>query len=109
MKTPSVEEVVEGFPAPAAALVRAVLAGANARRVPLYLVGGPVRDLLLGRPLGDADLIVEAKGEVAVVCDHTTALLVNSKSFHPEMGLPYIPSHLCAMVQKAPNGHRMSL
>ena len=53
--------------------------------------------------------LVEAKVEVAVVCDHTTALLVNSKSFHPEMDLPYIPSHLCAMVQKAPSAHHMSL
>ena len=65
MRLPPVDEVVEGFPAAAAVLVRAVLAGANGRRVPLYLVGGPVRDLLLGRALGEADLIVEAKWEVA--------------------------------------------
>src|SRR5690242_19401868 len=27
--------------------------------VPCYLVGGPVRDLLLGRPVGDLDLVLE--------------------------------------------------
>ena len=53
--------------------------------------------------------LVEAKVEVAVVCDHTTALLANSKSFHPETDLPCIPSHHCAMVQKAPSAHHMSL
>ncbi len=36
-----------------------VIAEAEAHRLPLYLVGGFVRDLLLGRPTHDFDLVVE--------------------------------------------------
>ncbi len=41
------------------ALVRKVADEAAARQVPLYLVGGFVRDLLLGSPATDFDLVVE--------------------------------------------------
>jgi len=41
--------------------VRAVLEAADARRVRIYLVGGPVRDWLLGRAVVDADLLVEPR------------------------------------------------
>jgi tRNA nucleotidyltransferase (CCA-adding enzyme) len=44
-------------------LVDAVAAEAERRGVPLWLVGGPVRDLLLRRPLRDVDLLVELHGE----------------------------------------------
>jgi tRNA nucleotidyltransferase (CCA-adding enzyme) len=37
----------------------AAVAAAGARRTDLYLVGGGVRDLLLGAPHTDADLLVE--------------------------------------------------
>ena len=40
-------------------LVRAVGEKASHAGLPLYLVGGPVRDLLLGRPMVDLDLVVE--------------------------------------------------
>ena len=40
-------------------LVRAVLRAADADGVSVLLVGGPVRDLLLGRPLVDVDLLIE--------------------------------------------------
>ncbi|MEW6094223.1 MAG: hypothetical protein AB1531_09690, partial [Chloroflexota bacterium] len=40
-------------------LLRTVADEAAARRMPLYLVGGFVRDLLLGRPATDFDLVVE--------------------------------------------------
>lgn len=40
-------------------LLRRVIRAAEARRLPLYLVGGFVRDLLLGRPNQDFDLVVE--------------------------------------------------
>jgi tRNA nucleotidyltransferase (CCA-adding enzyme) len=46
--------------APAAgALLDAVLAAAEQRRVAVWLVGGPVRDLLLRRPVHDVDLVLE--------------------------------------------------
>lgn len=39
--------------------LRRVVAAAESRNVPLYLVGGFVRDLLLGKPTLDLDLVVE--------------------------------------------------
>jgi tRNA nucleotidyltransferase/poly(A) polymerase len=54
------------MPAPAAALTRVLLDAADARDLRVHLVGGPVRDLLLGRPVRDVDLVVEdaARGVV---------------------------------------------
>ncbi|MGB8981046.1 MAG: hypothetical protein WCC12_04155 [Anaerolineales bacterium] len=40
-------------------LLRLVANAATQRGLPLYIVGGSVRDLVLGRPLHDLDLIVE--------------------------------------------------
>ncbi len=40
-------------------LLRAVAAQAEARALPLYLVGGYVRDVILGKPSLDLDLVVE--------------------------------------------------
>ena len=51
-------EVLGAFPEEAATLVRAVLKEADARRLAVYLVGGPVRDLLLGHEVADVDLVV---------------------------------------------------
>lgn len=60
MKRPVLTEVLRSLPEACSALVRAVLEQADASRVCVYLVGGPVRDLLLGRPVRDVDLLVEA-------------------------------------------------
>ncbi len=47
-------------------LLDAVVATARARRVDAFLVGGPVRDLLLGRTVGDLDVLLShGLGEVA--------------------------------------------
>ena len=43
--------------------VAPALAVARDERIPLYLVGGAVRDLLLRRPVVDVDLVVEEKGD----------------------------------------------
>lgn len=52
--------VLPGALSPAArALLLAITREAQARRMPLYLVGGFVRDLLLGTPTLDLDLVVE--------------------------------------------------
>jgi tRNA nucleotidyltransferase (CCA-adding enzyme) len=40
-------------------LLHLVTSEATSRRVPLYIVGGGVRDLLLGYPVADLDLVVE--------------------------------------------------
>jgi tRNA nucleotidyltransferase (CCA-adding enzyme) len=47
------------LPAEQLALLRRVADAVTARQLPLYLVGGQVRDLLLGRPAADFDLVVE--------------------------------------------------
>ena len=46
-----------------AVLMEAVLREAERRDLAVYLVGGPVRDLLLRQPLRDVDLIVEGDAE----------------------------------------------
>jgi tRNA nucleotidyltransferase (CCA-adding enzyme) len=58
VKAPWRAEVLRAVPEEAATLVRAVLKEADARRLSVYLVGGPVRDLVLGREVADVDLIV---------------------------------------------------
>jgi tRNA nucleotidyltransferase (CCA-adding enzyme) len=64
VRKPGLAEVRGGVSAAAAALLDAVLAAADARETPVYLVGGPVRDLLLGRGLRDLDLLVDPRAGV---------------------------------------------
>jgi tRNA nucleotidyltransferase (CCA-adding enzyme) len=52
-------QVLRALPNGARALVKALIEEAERSQVGVLLVGGPVRDLLLGRPLRDVDLIVE--------------------------------------------------
>jgi tRNA nucleotidyltransferase (CCA-adding enzyme) len=61
MKEARREPFLDALPGAAAALVGAVIAAADARRLAVYVVGGPVRDLLLSRDVGDVDLIVEGR------------------------------------------------
>jgi len=63
VSTPSPEDVRRALPAAVGGLVEAVTAEAERRGAALWLVGGPVRDLLLRRPLRDVDLLVEPHGE----------------------------------------------
>lgn len=53
------------------ALLRSVLVAADAHEIEVYAVGGPVRDLLLGRPVRDVDLVVvsDRDGEQADLSD----------------------------------------
>jgi len=55
----SLREVLRALPAPSQPLVGRILAAARRRGDAVYLVGGPVRDLLLGRRVLDVDLIVQ--------------------------------------------------
>ncbi|MCR9097938.1 MAG: hypothetical protein NXI30_27270 [bacterium] len=72
MTRPSVsfDDVAGAIPAAMAALLERVVATAQDRGVEIHLVGGPVRDLLLGRALDDVDLRVEhdAQGLAEAVC-----------------------------------------
>ncbi len=63
MKAPRRAEVLRAIPEETASLVRSVLKQADARRLAVYLVGGPVRDLLLGREVTDVDLVVTARDD----------------------------------------------
>jgi tRNA nucleotidyltransferase (CCA-adding enzyme) len=60
---PSLADVMDAVPETTACLMRAVLDLAEARDMSVYLVGGPVRDLLLGRPVLDVDLLVEPSAD----------------------------------------------
>ena len=55
-------KLTEALPEAARPLVLRVLAEAERRELAVHLVGGPVRDYLLERPLRDVDLLVEAGG-----------------------------------------------
>lgn len=61
MRRPSPAEVLRALPEADADLLRRVLDAAEAKGAFVHLVGGPVRDLLLGRALRDVDLLVEGR------------------------------------------------
>ncbi len=65
MRRPPLPEILRALPEPVAPVVATLLDAADARGLRIYLVGGPVRDLLLGRAVHDVDLLVEAEGGVA--------------------------------------------
>ncbi|MFP6654834.1 MAG: hypothetical protein VCB25_04355 [Myxococcota bacterium] len=52
-------DVLAGVPPATGELLQRVVRVATAQGIPLQLVGGPVRDLLLCRPVADVDLLVE--------------------------------------------------
>ena len=55
----SLDEICGVLPEATAELLMRVAETASSLGVPIHIVGGPVRDLLLGRPLVDVDLLVE--------------------------------------------------
>ncbi len=70
------DEVLEAVPAGYSVLLERIAQTAAARGTALYLVGGPVRDLLLARPLRDLDLLVEEDARAlaeAVIQAHPAA------------------------------------
>jgi tRNA nucleotidyltransferase (CCA-adding enzyme) len=56
-------QVFRALPPATLPIVEAIVEGAERRGVSVYLVGGPVRDILLGRSIADVDLIIETKPE----------------------------------------------
>ena len=58
----SAAEVLRALPPATVPLVESLIATAESHRVSLHLVGGPVRDLLLARPIRDVDVVVEPRG-----------------------------------------------
>ena len=68
MKAPSFtrDEVLRSMPGPTQELVDRVSRVAQKAGARIFLVGGPVRDLLIGRAIRDVDLLVEASTGAAV-------------------------------------------
>ena len=64
-----------------AELTRQVGEVAARQGLSLYLVGGVVRDLLLGRPTRDIDLVVE--GDAIGLAEHLLAMLDGRITVHP--------------------------
>src|SRR5689334_9737531 len=56
------EKAVESLPVGIRQLIDLVTAVASEHNIPLYIVGGFVRDLLLGKPHLDLDFVVEGDG-----------------------------------------------
>ncbi|MBK7947657.1 MAG: CCA tRNA nucleotidyltransferase [Deltaproteobacteria bacterium] len=81
------DELLDALPTAHARLLEWVAQAASARGMRLHLVGGPVRDLLLGRGLRDLDLLVEEEvlplAEAVVRAHPKTALEIEA---HPRFG-----------------------
>ena len=76
---------LEGSLTPAAyRLLRGVGELASRSDAPLYLVGGPVRDLLLGRPAVDLDLVVE--GDAATLAFEVAKTLAGDVISYRQFG-----------------------
>lgn len=62
LATPRAVDALAALPEPVRERVASLVRAADTRGLALYLVGGPVRDLVLGRPLRDADLSLASPG-----------------------------------------------
>jgi tRNA nucleotidyltransferase (CCA-adding enzyme) len=63
---PGAPEFRQSLQRDSTALLDSVLEAAESRGLAVYAVGGPVRDLLLGKEINDVDLLVEAGDAVAL-------------------------------------------
>lgn len=77
-------ELYRVLPTPMTGALRVLVKAAVQQGKPLYTVGGTVRDLLLGRPVLDVDLVVE--GEAIAVAQAAAALLRADVVVHRAFG-----------------------
>ena len=81
----NLSEQLEAFFTPESlALIRLIRTEAERLDFPLYIVGGSVRDLLLGRPVKDFDLTVE--GEAAQLAEAVLRKFAGKVVFHSRFG-----------------------
>lgn len=81
----NLSEKLERFLMPESlALIRLIKAEAERLDFPLYLVGGTVRDILLGRPIKDFDLTVE--GDAAKLAESVLRKYAGKVLFHSRFG-----------------------
>jgi tRNA nucleotidyltransferase (CCA-adding enzyme) len=84
--TGTIASLIQGqLPSAAADALRRIGDLAAARGEAAYLVGGPVRDLLLGRPHADLDVVVEGDG-IALAESAATTLDANVVRRHDRFG-----------------------
>jgi len=79
------------LPPDAHSVVRVLASLADSHGFPLYLVGGPVRDLLLGHSSLDIDLAVE--GDATMLASELAAHLGLTPKVHAAFGTATIPGH----------------
>lgn len=78
------DKLEQQLTAEALALIRLVRTEAERLDMPLYLVGGSVRDLLLGRAINDFDLTVE--GDAAKLAESILRKFAGKVVFHSRFG-----------------------
>ncbi len=66
MKIFAVVDVLRALPEPTQPLVEAIVCAAESQGKNVYLVGGPVRDLLLARVIRDVDLVIECSSAAGI-------------------------------------------
>ena len=83
-EAPLVEKLLSRLSAPMAAILTETMKAAHRRGLSLYLVGGGIRDLLLGRSHLDVDLAVE--GDAASLAEELAAAGRARLVIHPRFG-----------------------
>jgi tRNA nucleotidyltransferase (CCA-adding enzyme) len=83
-ETPLVQKLLTRISTPMAAALTGAMKVAHRRGFSLYLVGGSVRDLLLGRPNLDVDLVVE--GDAVALAQDVAATAGARLVTHPRFG-----------------------
>ena len=87
MSGPAKGELLAALPEATRPLVVRLLAAADSERVRVYLVGGPVRDWLMRRPLRDVDLCIEPRdGRGAAELARATAASERDVRVHERFG-----------------------
>jgi tRNA nucleotidyltransferase (CCA-adding enzyme) len=79
-----IDKWFSAIPPDARRAARVLQALAETRSIPLYLVGGPLRDLLLGHPSLDLDLVIE--GDAPALARDVALSLGAHLKLHPAFG-----------------------
>ncbi len=86
-----IAKLIKRLPNSGRELLRLLIPAAQAQSLPIYLVGGPLRDLLLNRPSLDLDICTE--GEAMTLADALAAHLAIRPRHHPAFGTTSLRLH----------------
>lgn len=84
--TTSVDKLLARLSAPMARTLTETITAARRRGLPLYLVGGSIRDLLLEHPRLDLDLDLAVEGDVESLAEGVAAAVGARLVIHPRFG-----------------------